>query len=81
MKNIEHIAVTGQVHSQNLVSIHCIYLSRQLSADWKDASLKLGIWALWNMCVCVCVCVYVHAHVFNIKLGTWVYKIVSEAYT
>ena len=66
MKNIEHIAVTGQVHSQNLVSIHCIYLSRQLSADWKDASLKLGIWALWNMCVCVCVCVCMCARMCSI---------------
>ena len=71
MKNIEHIAITGHVRSQNLVSIHCIYLSRQLSADWKDASL----WALWNVCVCVC------ARVCSIKLGTWVYKIASEAYT
>ena len=65
MKNAEHIAITGHLHSQNLVSIHCIYLSRQLSADWKDASLKLGIWALWNVCVCararVCVCTPVSA--------------------
>ena len=51
MKNIEHIAITGHIHSQNLVSIHCIYLSRQLSADWKDASL----WAFWNVCVCASV--------------------------